>query len=161
MRPEARRATIVTVSDRVAAGMRQDGSGPVGRQLLVAAGWTTSCIVVADEAASVRDAVRTAVRSGSRLVVTTGGTGVAVRDVTPEAMEGLIERELPGIAEELRRRGASASGRALLSRGRAGIVGSALIVNLPGAPAAVRDGIPLVLSVADHVLAQIDGEDHG
>lgn len=150
----------MTISDRSSAGLRADTSGPVAAELLIQAGWPAEVTIVADDVSQIQDAVRAAIDAGSRLVVTSGGTGVAPRDVTPEAMEGIFEREIPGIAEELRRRGAEKLPAALLSRGRAGVVGNALVVNLPGSTGGVRDGIPVVLSVAAHVLAQLDGEDH-
>lgn len=152
---------VVTISDRSAAGVRPDRSGPLAAELLAAGGWTAGVVVVPDDIDSIRGAIRSAISAGARLVVTSGGTGVSARDVTPEAMDGLIERDLPGIAEELRRRGAEKLPQALLSRGRAGIVNDALVVNLPGSPGGVRDGIPVVLSVAEHVIGQLDGEDHG
>lgn len=150
----------MTISDRSSAGLRADTSGPVAAELLIQAGWPAEVTIVADDVSQIQDAVRAAIDAGSRLVVTSGGTGVAPRDVTPEAMDGIFEREIPGIAEELRRRGAEKLPAALLSRGRAGVVGNALVVNLPGSTGGVRDGIPVVLSVAAHVLAQLDGEDH-
>lgn len=150
----------MTISDRSSAGLRADTSGPVAAELLIQAGWPAEVTIVADDVSQIQDAVRAAIDAGARLVVTSGGTGVAPRDVTPEAMEGIFEREIPGIAEELRRRGAEKLPAALLSRGRAGVVGNALVVNLPGSTGGVRDGIPVVLSVAAHVLAQLDGEDH-
>lgn len=150
----------MTISDRSSAGLRADTSGPVAAELLIQAGWPVEVTIVADDVSQIQDAVRAAIDAGARLVVTSGGTGVAPRDVTPEAMEGIFEREIPGIAEELRRRGAEKLPAALLSRGRAGVVGNALVVNLPGSTGGVRDGIPVVLSVAAHVLAQLDGEDH-
>lgn len=150
----------MTISDRSSAGLRADTSGPVAAELLIQAGWPVEVTIVADDVSQIQDAVRAAIDAGARLVVTSGGTGVAPRDVTPEAMDGIFEREIPGIAEELRRRGAEKLPAALLSRGRAGVVGNALVVNLPGSTGGVRDGIPVVLSVAAHVLAQLDGEDH-
>lgn len=153
-------AAVVTISDRSSAGLRADASGPLAVEMLAAAGWPSDLAVVADEVSEIQGAVRAAIAAGARLVITSGGTGVAPRDVTPEAMDGILDRELPGIAEELRRRGADKLPAALLSRGRAGIGAGALVVNLPGSTGGVRDGIPVVLSVAAHVLDQLDGEDH-
>ncbi|UWF76996.1 MULTISPECIES: MogA/MoaB family molybdenum cofactor biosynthesis protein [Microbacterium] len=160
MNAPTRQAVVVTVSDRSAAGLREDVSGPLAAELLAGGGWRADVRVVPDEVAEIVAAVREAADAGARLVVTTGGTGVSPRDVTPDAMDELFDRELPGIAEELRRRGAAVLPQALLSRGRAGIAGRALVVNLPGSPGAVRDGIPVVLSVAAHALSQLDGGDH-
>ncbi|MCC4909013.1 molybdenum cofactor biosynthesis protein B [Microbacterium sp. cx-59] len=156
-----RRATVITVSDRSAAGLREDASGPVGVDLLREAGWDCpDAVVIPDGADSVERALRAAVASGVELVVTTGGTGVSPRDETPEGTARVIERELPGLAEELRRRGAAEKPAGMLTRGVAGVVGQTLIVNLPGKPAAVSSGIPIVLSVAGHVVDQLAGGDH-
>lgn len=156
-----RRATVITVSDRSAAGLREDASGPVGVGLLRDAGWTCAdAIVVPDGADEVERALRAAVAAGTDLVVTTGGTGVSPRDQTPEGTARVIERELPGLAEELRRRGALEKPAGMLTRGLAGVVGTALVVNLPGKPAAVASGIPVVVSVAAHVIDQLSGGDH-
>lgn len=156
-----RQAAVVTVSDRSAAGVRDDASGPLAAQLLGIDGWDTSVTVVPDDVTAIRAAVATAIAAGARLVVTSGGTGISRRDVTPEAMDTPLDREPPGIAEEPRRRGAEHLPAAMLSRGRAGLHGTALVVNLPGSPGAVRDGIPVIVSVAGHVLDQLDGQDHG
>ncbi|MGZ0068379.1 MogA/MoaB family molybdenum cofactor biosynthesis protein [Microbacterium sp. Yaish 1] len=157
----SRSAVVITVSDRSARGERPDAAGPVAVEALRAAGWECGdAVVVADGAASVAEALRAAIAGGARLIVTTGGTGVAPRDETPEGTGEVIERELPGVAEELRRRGVSETPTAVLSRGRAGVVGRTLIVNLPGSPRAVASGIDVVTGIAGHVVAQLDGHDH-
>ncbi|TQJ31236.1 molybdenum cofactor biosynthesis protein B [Microbacterium sp. SLBN-146] len=154
-------AVVVTVSDRSAAGDREDASGPVAVEALRAAGYACGdAVVVPDGADSVASALRAAIDSGASLVVTTGGTGVAPRDQTPEGSALVIEREVPGIAEELRRLGAAEKPGGMLSRGLAGVAGGTLIVNLPGSPRAVASGIPVVLSVATHVIEQLAGGDH-
>lgn len=156
-----RTAVVITVSDRSAAGTREDTSGPVAVTALRAAGWECAdVVIVPDGADSVERALRDAVDAGAQLVVTTGGTGISPRDETPEGTARVIERELPGIAEELRRRGEAVKPAGMLSRGLAGIGGGALIVNLPGSPGAVGDGIPVILSIASHVLDQLGGGDH-
>jgi molybdenum cofactor synthesis domain len=152
-------AVVITVSDRAAAGTRADESGPLGARLLTEGGWPARIVVVPDERDAIARAVRDAAVSGARLIVTTGGTGLGPRDVTPEATRPLIRIELPGIAERVRASGTVPT--AALSRGIAGVVGDALLVNLAGSPGAVRDGIPVVLDVAAHALAQLDGRDHG
>ncbi len=155
------RAVVVTVSDRSAAGDREDASGPVAVEALRAAGYDCGdALVVPDGAESVAAALRQAIADGASLVVTTGGTGVAPRDQTPEGSALVIEREVPGIAEELRRLGAAEKPGGMLSRGLAGVAGGTLIVNLPGSPRAVASGIPVVLSVATHVIDQLAGGDH-
>jgi len=154
-------AAVITVSDRSSTGERPDASGPVAVQGLRDAGW--SCddpMIVPDGAAPVAAALRTAEDAGARLIVTSGGTGVGPRDATPEGTRQVIERELPGIMEELRRAGASDTPMALLTRGVAGVTGRALVVNLPGSPRGVASGMPLVLQVAGHVISQLDGGDH-
>lgn len=154
-------AAVVTVSDRSARGERVDASGPLAVAALRAAGYTChGATVVADGIESVEVALRQALASGSRVVVTTGGTRLARRDLTPEGTARVAERTLPGIAEELRRRGSVDTPAALLSRGLAAVSGSALIVNLPGSPRAVESAMPLIVSLAPHVLDQLDGGDH-
>ena len=105
-------------------------------------------------------ALRAAVDAGDRLIITSGGTGVGPRDLTPEGTALVLDRQLPGIGEELRRRGSAETPGALISRGISGIAGRALIVNLPGSPAAVTSGMPVVIAVAAHILDQLDGGDH-
>lgn len=151
---------VITVSDRAAAGTREDISGQLAAELLEAGGWSAAVEVVPDDVDEIVAATRRAVAEGARLVVTTGGTGLSPRDVTPEAMDALLQREIPGLAEEIRRVGLAKLPQAMLSRGRAGVVDRALVVNLAGSPGAVRDGIPVILQVAAHVAAQLDGQDH-
>lgn len=156
-------ACVITVSDRSFAGEREDRGGPIAVGLLRDAGWhCPDAEVVADGAASVADALRRAVARGIRLIVTTGGTGVGPRDETPEGTRQVITREVPGIAEELRRGGLADTPLSVLSRGVAGVVdpAGALIVNLPGSTRAVASGVPVVLTVARHVVDQTDGGDH-
>lgn len=154
-------AVVITVSDRSAAGVRADTAGPIAVAALREAGWECAdARIIADGADSVETALRAALADGARLVVTTGGTGVATRDETPEGTDRVIERALDGIPEELRRRSVAEKPAGMLSRGRAGIAGRALIVNLPGSPAAVTSGMPVIVSVAGHVVHQLDGGDH-
>ncbi|HYP72862.1 MAG TPA: MogA/MoaB family molybdenum cofactor biosynthesis protein [Microbacterium sp.] len=154
-------AAVITVSDRSAAGVRADASGPAAVAALREAGFECpDATVVPDGADAVEQALRAALAAGARLIVTNGGTGVAPRDRTPEGTARVIERELPGLAEELRRRGTADTPAAVLSRGLTGVTDRALIVNLPGSPRAVGTGIVVVVDVAAHVLAQLDGGDH-
>ncbi|MCX6502790.1 MAG: MogA/MoaB family molybdenum cofactor biosynthesis protein [Microbacterium sp.] len=156
-----RRAVVITVSDRASAGARDDQSGPIGVGLLRDAGWDCAdAVVVPDGADSVEQVLRAHLADGARLIITTGGTGVSPRDETPEGTARVLDRLLPGIAEELRRQGAAEKPAGMLTRGLAGVAGAALIVNLPGKPAAVADGLPIVLSVAAHVIDQLAGGDH-
>ncbi|MCI9859233.1 MogA/MoaB family molybdenum cofactor biosynthesis protein [Microbacterium proteolyticum] len=155
-------ARVITVSDRSAAGLREDRGGPLAVSLLREAGFDCAdAIVVPDGADSVESAVRAAVSAGPGLVVTTGGTGIAPRDRTPEGTARVLDRELPGIAEELRRRGLSDTPLSIISRGLAGVVDpGTLIVNLPGSTRAVASGVAVIAEVAPHVLDQLAGGDH-
>lgn len=155
------RAAVLTVSDRAADGRRADQSGPVAVDALREAGWTCAdAVVIPDGADAVEAALRLAVAGGAQLIVTSGGTGVAPRDQTPEGTARVLERPLPGIGEQLRRAGADKTPHAVLTRGLAGTTGTALIVNLPGSPRAVAEGMPLILAVAAHVIDQLGGGDH-
>jgi molybdenum cofactor biosynthesis protein B len=154
------RAAVVTVSDRSSRGEREDASGPLlARLLRELGGEAADPVVVPDEVDAVRAAVREAAATYD-VVVTTGGTGVSPRDVTPEATRPLLDRELPGIAEALRQRGAGTVPTAVLSRGLAGTIGTTLVVNLPGSTGGVRDGVAVLAPVLDHALAQLRGGDH-
>lgn len=157
------RAAVITVSDRSAAGERDDASGPVAVAALREAGFTCDdAVVVPDGADSVERALTAEIVAGVKLVITTGGTGVGPRDQTPEGTARVLTREVPGIAEELRRRGAAEKPAGMLTRGLAGVVDphGVLVVNLPGSPAGVASGMPVVLSVARHVIDQVGGGDH-
>ncbi|WP_405216258.1 molybdenum cofactor biosynthesis protein B [Agrococcus sp. Ld7] len=155
------RAVVITVSDRAAAGTRADASGPVAVEALRRAGFACADPrVVPDGADSVEAALRDALAARPLLVLTSGGTGIAPSDRTPEGTARVLELPVPGIAEELRRIGAAAAPGGLLSRGLAGIAGGALVVNLPGSPGGVADGVAAVLRVADHVASQLGGGDH-
>ncbi|GAA5202385.1 MogA/MoaB family molybdenum cofactor biosynthesis protein [Microbacterium jejuense] len=157
------RAAVVTVSDRATQGTREDTSGPVAVAALREAGFSCDdAVIVPDGADSVERALTALVVAGVGLVITTGGTGVAPRDQTPEGTARVVTREVPGIAEELRRRGAAEKPAGMLTRGIAGVVDphGVLVVNLPGSPAGVASGMPVVLSVARHVLDQLHGGDH-
>ncbi len=154
---EATRAAVLTVSDGVTNGTREDESGDVAVQLLGAAGFDVSDRrVVPDERTDIESALRD-LASTHGLVVTTGGTGFGPRDVTPEATRAVIDREAPGLAELMRARGLAHTPMAALSRAVAGARGRALILNLPGSPAGVRESLDSVLTVLPHAVDLLGG----
>lgn len=155
------RAVVITVSDRCSTGAAEDRSGPRAASLLTEAGYAVEDVrVVPDGVESVQQALAAAVADGARVVVTVGGTGVGPRDHTPEATAAVLERTLPGIAEEIRRVGSHTVPTALLSRGLIGTLGGAVVVNAPGSPGGVTDTLAVVVPLLDHLLAQLDGSDH-
>lgn len=158
--PSQSLAHVITVSDRAAAGTREDVSGPAAVSALESAGHTASLSCVADGVDTVEQELRDVLASGVRLIVTTGGTGVSPRDQTPEATARVVERLLPGIPEMFRSAGLKKSPHAALTRGLVGTVGNCLVVNLPGSPGAVSESLGVLLPLVPHVLDQLDGGDH-
>jgi molybdenum cofactor synthesis domain-containing protein len=154
------RAMAVTVSNRAAAGVYADTSGPVLVEMLSDAGCQVDGPVVVPDGEPVAEVLRDAVAAEYDLVVTSGGTGLTPTDETPEMTRLVIEREVPGIAEAIRLEGRDKVPAAILSRGLAGIAGRTLIVNLPGSTGGVRDGMAVITAVLAHVVDQIGGGDH-
>jgi molybdopterin adenylyltransferase len=157
------RAAILTVSDSCARGTRQDASGPAIREILVEAGYEVrgERIVPDDRDAIVRELTRFSEEGGCDLVFTTGGTGLGPRDVTPEATLAVCDRLVPGLGELLRAQGLQKTRNAVLSRGIVGLRGQTLIVNLPGSPKAVREGLEAIIEVLPHAVQMMHGGGHG
>lgn len=154
-------AAVITCSNRSAAGERQDDSGTLLSSLLADAGCVVaSRVVVPDEVEAIRAAVRSAVDGGARVVITTGGTGLAPTDITPEAVRALLDREVPGVAEALRLASRDRVPTSVLSRGVAGTIRAAFVVTLPGSPGGVRDGMAVLAPLLGHVVDQLAGGDH-
>ncbi|MEO7348249.1 MAG: MogA/MoaB family molybdenum cofactor biosynthesis protein [Terrimesophilobacter sp.] len=157
---KATRAFVITVSDRGSRGEREDKSGPRVVERLQEVGIEATLSMVRDGADSVSVAIRAAIDEGADLIITSGGTGVGPRDLTPEGTAPLLTREIPGIAEEMRRVGAAKTPMAILSRGLVGLAATTLVVNLPGSVKAVDEGMDVVLPILDHILDQVVGGDH-
>ncbi len=154
------RAAVITLSDKGAAGERDDESGTVIRDMLAGIGIATAHYeLLPDDRQKIEEALRRLSDSGAvDLIVTTGGTGVGPRDVTPEATRAVIDRELPGMAEAMRAESLKKTPRAMISRGLAGIRKQTLIVNLPGSPRAVRENLAVILPALAHAVEKIKGD---
>ena len=152
------KAAVLTVSDGVHAGVREDRSGDLLDELLRADGFDVLREVVPDEEEAIRGAITTFAGDEALLVLTTGGTGFAPRDVTPEATRAVVDREAPGIAEAIREDARARTPHALLSRGVAGLRGSTLVVNLPGSPKAVVESLDAVAAALPHAIVLLRGE---
>jgi molybdenum cofactor synthesis domain-containing protein len=155
------RADVVVVSTQAATDSSLDTTGPVIVAWLRERGYSVAGPAIVPDGGPVAETVAGAIAGGSRIVITTGGTGVTPTDRTPEAVEPLLDLVIPGIIEEIRRRGADVGPRALLTRGVAGIAGGgAFVVTLPGSRGGVADGLDVLDGVLEHVLDQVHGEGH-
>ena len=155
------KATVIAASNRAAAGVYEDTTGPLIVAALEAAGFDVTGPVVVPDGAPVGAAIREAVDGGARAVITTGGTGLTPTDLTPEVTRPLLDREVPGVAEAIRAYGvAHGVPTAALSRGVAGVSGQAFVVNLPGSRGGVNDGLAVVVPLLRHAVEQIVGSDH-
>lgn len=154
------RAGIVTLSDKGAAGKREDQSGPLIRGLLEAAGYEAASLTVLPDDVELlkKELIRLCDRDGCDLVLTTGGTGFSSRDVTPEATMAVAERNAPGIAEAIRAFSMTVTKRAMVSRGVSVIRGKTLIINLPGSPRAVEESLNYILDTLPHGLDVLSGK---
>jgi molybdopterin adenylyltransferase len=148
---------VLTVSDRVSRGEAEDGSGDLLAELLAGDGYTVARRLVPDEADEIAAAIED-LAAGASLVLTTGGTGLAPRDVTPEATRTVLQREAPGIAEALRADSIAKTPHGLLSRGVAGVLGGTLVVNLPGSAGGCRDGYAVLRPALGHALSLLADE---
>ena len=153
------RTAVVTISDSVARGAREDQSGPALRQRAEQLGWQVAEVeVIADDCEAIaRLLAELSDRRRVSLILTTGGTGIAKRDVTPEATRTVVEREIPGLAELMRAEGRRFTPRAVLSRGIAGTRGRTLIVNLPGSPKGAVQSLDAVAALAPHIIDLLEG----
>lgn len=159
------KATVVTVSDEVAAGRDEDRGGRVAVALLGDLGLDTTAAVVPDDPAAITAAIRAAIGTGARVVLACGGTGIGPRDHTPEAVRSLLAFEIPGIAEEIRRRGLGHTPQSLISREVAGVVTGegeqpVLVLAVPGSRGGVRDALAVVGDHLGYILDQLAGAGH-
>ncbi len=152
---------IITVSDSCSEGKREDTSGPLIKQKVRSMGKVVKYEIIPDEKVSISQAIKEATDElKADIVLTTGGTGLSLRDVTPEATREVVEKEIPGFGELVRQKSFEITPTAILSRAIAGIRGKSLIINLPGSRRAVKECLEIVLPLVPHALDMIKGEGH-
>jgi molybdenum cofactor synthesis domain-containing protein len=155
-----RSAVVVIASTRAAAGVYEDRCGPLVTEWLEHQGFSSVRLELVADGGPVGDALRNAVAAGVDVVITSGGTGISPTDETPAQTMAVLDYEIPGLADEIRRSGLPKVPTSVLSRGLSGVAGRTLVVNLPGSPGGVRDGLGVLAGVLDHALDQIAGKDH-
>ncbi len=155
------KTVIITVSDSCSEGKREDTSGPLIKQIIESMGKVIEYKIIPDEKASISQAITEAVDElKADLVLTTGGTGLSFRDVTPEATREVVEKEIPGFSELVRQKSFEITPTAILSRAIAGIRGKSLVINLPGSPQAVKECLEIILPLIPHALDMVKGKGH-
>lgn len=153
-------ARVVIASTRAAAGTYEDRCGPIIVDWLGRRGFAVPDPIVVADGIAVSGALRVAIAEGPDVIITSGGTGISPTDATPEATAGVLDYQIPGLADAIRRAGLPKVPTAVLSRGVCGVAGRTLVINLPGSPGGVRDGLAVLGDVLDHALDQLRGQDH-